>query len=124
MRVKDEDGPMRRLSRARVITDIERIVKNSTFSVGKHTWEANGVECGLDRHSYNGETYGFDVEVLHLRLKVASRLKWQLYLVCEFWRNEAGDTVRMTKWLKQTAGKPADVMRWIVENREAPAREK
>jgi hypothetical protein len=115
--------PMRRLSRARVITDIERIVKSSTVGLGKHKWQACGVECILDRHSYNGEMYGFDVEVLHLRLKDASRLKWRLYLITEFWRNEPGETVRMTKWLKQTAGKPADVMRWIVENREPAIRE-
>jgi len=111
---------MRRLSRARVINDIESIVKNPTCGLGRHKWEASSVECILDRHSYSGGAYSFDVEVLHLRLGAASHPKWQVYLVTEFWRDEAGETVRMTKWLKQTAGKPADVMRWIVENR-APA---
>ncbi len=115
---------MRRLSRASVINDIERIVKHPAAGLGKHKWETGGVECVLDRHTYYGEMYSFDVEVLHLRLMVASRLKWQLYLVTEFWRDATGETVRMTKWLKQTAGKPADVMRWIVENREPAIREK
>jgi hypothetical protein len=110
---------MRRLSRARVINDIESIVKSPAAGLGKHQWETNGVACVLDRHSYYGQMYSFDVEVLHLCLGTTSRPKWQLYLVTEFWRDETGETVRMTKWLKQTAGKPADVMRWIVENREA-----
>lgn len=112
---------MRKLSRARVINDIECIVKNPAARLGKHKWQACGVECILDRHSYYGEMYSFDVEVLHMRCKAATRLNWQLYLVSEFWRNEAGETVRLTKWLKQTAGKPADVMQWIVENREPAA---
>ncbi len=115
---------MRRFSRARVINDIEGIVRTPGAGLGKHKWEARGVECILDRHSYYGEMYSFDVEVLHLRLRVATRVKWQLYLVGEFWRNEAGETVRMTKWLKLTAGKRADVMRWIVENREPALPEK
>jgi len=114
---------MRTLSRARVINDIEGIVRKPATHLGKHKWEACGVECILDRHSYNGEMYSFDVEVLHLRLKAASHFKWQLYLVSEFWRDATGETVRMTKWLKQTAGKPADVMTWIVENREPAIRE-
>jgi len=113
---------MRRLSRASVINDIECIVKKPAIGLGKHKWESSGVECVLDRHSYYGEMYSFDVEVLHLRLKVASHLKWQLYLVTDFWRNEAGETVRMTKWLKLTAGKRADVMKWIIENREGALR--
>jgi hypothetical protein len=115
---------MRRLSRASVINDIERIVKRPASGLGKHKWDASGVECVLDRHSYYGEMYSFDVDVLHLRLKMATRVKWQLYLVTEFWRNEACETVRMTKWLKQTAGKPADVMRWVTENRERESNEK
>jgi hypothetical protein len=115
---------MRRLSRASVINDIERIVKNPAVGLGKHKWEWSGAECVLDRHTFYGEMYSFDVEVLHLRLQVASRLKWQLYLVTEFWRNEAGETVRMTKWLKLTAGKRADVMKWIAENRQGALREK
>ncbi len=115
---------MRRLSRARVINDIESIVKNPVAGFGKHKWETNGVECVLDRHSYHGGVYSFDFEVLHVRLSTTSSLEWQLYLVTEFWRDETGETVRMTKWLKQTAGKPADVMRWIVENREPALREK
>jgi hypothetical protein len=109
---------MRRLSRARVINDIERIVKDSVVGLGKHKWEAGGVECVLDRHSYNGEMYSFDVEVLRVQLREAARLKWQLYVVTQFWRNEAGESVRMTKWLKLTAGKSADVSRWIKESSE------
>jgi hypothetical protein len=115
---------MRRFSRARVINDIECIVKSPAAGLARHKWEAAGVDCVLDRHSYFGELYSFDVEVLRLHAKAPPRAKWQLYLVTEFWRNEAGETVRMAKWLKLTAGKRADVMRWITENRERVLHEK
>jgi hypothetical protein len=115
---------MRRLSRARVINDIERLVKDPALGLGKHKWELRGVECALDRHSYNGELYGFDVEVLRVRLMAGARPKWEVYVVTEFWRDEAGESVRMTKWLKLLAGTSSDVVKWIVESREATSREK
>lgn len=56
-----------------------------------------------------------------MQLRTAPRRKWQLYIITEFWRDEAGDTVRMTKWLKVATGKSADVVKWIRENKELPA---
>jgi hypothetical protein len=110
---------MRRLSRASVINDIERITKGDVVGLGKHKWETCGVECALDRHSYNGESYAFDVKVLRVRRRAPTGLKWQIFIVSEFWRDEAGEPVRMTKWLKLASGKSAEVVKWIRENREA-----
>ncbi len=78
----------------------------------------------LDRHSYHGDVYSFDLEVLRIERMIAGRSKWQLYVVTEFWRTQGEENARMTKWLRLTAGKSADVVGWIVENREAAAREK
>ena len=114
---------MKRLSRSRVINDIELIVKAPVVGLGKHRWETRGVECVLNRHSYHGDLYSFDVEVLRVERVISGRRKWEVYAVTEFWRTQGEETARMTKWLKLTAGKAADVMKWIVENREAAARE-
>ncbi len=65
--------------------------------------------------------YSFDVEVLRIEQAAAKRRTWQVYVVTEFWRTKDDENARMTKWLKLTAGKSADVMSWIVENREAAA---
>ena len=115
---------MKRLSRSRVINEIERIVKAPVVGLGKHRWETRGVECVFDRHSYHGDLYSFDVEVLRIEHVVKGRRKWQVYAVTEFWRAEGDENTRMTKWLKLTSGRSADVMSWIVENREDAAGEK
>jgi hypothetical protein len=73
----------------------------------------------LNRHSYNSEFYSFDIEVLRILCKSGTRVKWDLYLIAEFWRDRVGETVRITKWLKLLTGKPSDVTKWLVENREA-----
>jgi hypothetical protein len=107
-----------------VINDIELIVKAPIAGLGRHQWEARGVECVLDRHSYHGDLYSFDVEVLRIDLAGAGRSKWQVYVVTKFWRTKDDENARMTKWLKLTAGRSGDVVSWIVENRETAAREK
>ena len=115
---------MKRLSRSRVINDIELIVKAPVVGLGKHQWETRGVECVLDRHSYHGDLYSFDVEVLRIEWAAARSRKWQVYVVTEFWRTKDDENTRMMKWLKLTAGRSADVVSWIVENREAAAGKK
>lgn len=66
---------MKRLSRSRVINDIEFIVKAPVAGLGKHRWETRGVECVLDCHSYHGDLYSFDVEVLRIERIAGGRRK-------------------------------------------------
>lgn len=96
---------MRRPSRASVINDIERILKSGD-RLGKYRWETNGVECTLDRHTYYGALYSFDVEVL--RVRATARPKWQLYLIPEFWRNEAGEAVRINSTFNNSSSCACD----------------
>jgi hypothetical protein len=109
---------MKRLSRSRVINDLERIVKTPVAGLHRHQWEARGAECFLDRHSYHSELYSFDIEVLRVRLTGSRRPKWSLYVVSEIWRGDPDEEARFVKWLKVTTGKSTDVMKWIVENRD------
>lgn len=108
---------MKRLSRSTVIEQIERIVKLPVLGLGKYQWDTNGVHCDLHRHTYNGELYSYDIEVLRILYKSGARIRWDLYLIAEFWRDRAGETIRITKWLKLLTGKPSDVTKWLVENR-------
>ena len=77
---------MLRLSRARIIGDIEFMIKSPGPALGQRKWTAKGAECSIDRHTYSGELYGFHADVLHIRMPATGRLAWELVLIGEFWR--------------------------------------
>lgn len=109
---------MLRLSRARVIEDIEFIINRHNPVMGGRKWTADGVDCVLERHSYLGGPYSFHMDVLHLETAAATRPKWKLMIVSEYWEGAVADTIRATKWLKLIGGKQNDVTAWISRNRE------
>jgi hypothetical protein len=109
---------MLRLSRARVIADIEFLINSPGPARGQRKWTAKGAECSVDRHSYAGEAYGFHADVLHVRIPPTGRPVWEVILLSEIWRRRDGETIHSTKWLKLMSGKPADVLKWIGANRE------
>ena len=104
---------MLRLSRARVISDIEFVINSPGPALGQRKWTAKGAECLVARHTYSGELYGFHVDFLHIRMPATGRLAWELVLVSEFWHRGGGETLHSVKWLKLLSGKPADVLKWI-----------
>ena len=109
---------MLRLSRARVIGDIETIVNAAIPARGLHKWSAKGAEISLDRHSFAGVDYGYQTEVLRVCLPGGARGGWELLLVAEYWRRGDGCSIHATKWLKLLSGKANDVLKWIGANRE------
>jgi len=106
-----------RLSRSRVISDIEFIINNPGPALGQRKWTSNGAECSVDRHSFSGEVYRFHVDILHVRLPATGPPKWKLLIVGEFWQAGDGESIHSTKWLKLLHGKPGDVLKWISANR-------
>jgi hypothetical protein len=57
-----------RLSRSRVISDIEFIINNPGPALGQWKWTSKGAECSVDRHSFAGELYSFHVDILQVRV--------------------------------------------------------
>lgn len=110
---------MLKLSRASVIGDIEFIIDRPVVLRGKHQWISKGTECTLSRHSFDGEEYGFSVEVLRIRMRAGGKALWELVIVYEFWHATKGESLRATKWLKLLSGKSADVLKWIAAHRSA-----
>jgi hypothetical protein len=104
---------MLRLSRTRVIQDLERLVEDSIGHVGRHQWSARGVECRRERHSFSAPAYSFDLQVLSLSAKGRDGPSWELVIITEFWRSADGDSIHSPKWLKLIRGKPNDVLKWI-----------
>ncbi|MGD9659429.1 MAG: hypothetical protein AB7U61_17620 [Methylocystis sp.] len=115
---------MLRLSRSKVISEIEFIVDRPIAGIGPLRWEKNGVTCAVERHSYRGDLYSFDVEIMRVhslgdaRRIGDARKNWELLIVTEHWRNAGGEHMHMGKWLKLTNGNAVDVKRWIANNRE------
>jgi hypothetical protein len=105
-----------RLSRARVIGDIELITKSPGPVLGQRKWTAKGAECSVDRHTYSGEYYGFHADILHIRMPATGKLAWEMIIVSEFWRRGDAETLHSVKWLKLLSGKPTDVLKWIRTN--------
>jgi len=108
-----------KLSRSRVISDIELIINRPAPARGQRTWTSKGAECSIDKHSFAGEVYSFHVDILQIRLATTGRSGWKLLLVREFWQSGDGESIHSTKWLKLLLGKPADVLKWIGTNRAA-----
>ncbi len=104
---------MLRLSRARVIGDIEMIVNRACPARGLHRWTARGADCTVERHSFSGAGYGFQSEILRVRHSA-----WELLLVSEFWRRGDGEAIHSTKWLKLLSGRNNDVLKWIAGGRD------
>ncbi len=109
---------MLRLSRAKVINDLELIINRPGPARGQRKWTAKGAECSLERHSYAGDAYSFHADIVCIRIQAAPRTILELMLVCEFWQGGDGGTIHTTKWLKQVTGKPTDVYKWINANRD------
>ena len=110
---------MLRLSRARVIQDLELLIDNSIGHIGRHEWSARGVDCRRERHSHSAPAYSFDLDVLNLRAKGGAGGGWELFIVTEFWRSGQGASMHSPKWLKLVRGKPNDVLKWIAAHRDA-----
>jgi hypothetical protein len=105
---------MGRIGNARTIADIEFVIDAPSPGGEINAWTAHGVECTRDRHRYNGQTYSFAFEVLHLRFNGSPRKRWHLVIVSELWRfHEARVEARGTKSLKVIAGKSADILEWM-----------
>jgi hypothetical protein len=113
---------MLRLSRSKVINDIEFIVDRPIVGVGPLRWETKGVDCLAERHAYRGQMYSFDLDVMRVRSQGVARAKWELLIVTEYWRDAADENIHTTKWLKLRTGKAADVTKWIADHREAASR--
>ena len=109
---------MQRLSRSRVISDIEFIINSPSPAVGKRKWTSKGAECSADRHSFVGAVYSFHVDILQVHLYATGSPKWKLLIVNEFWQGGEGESIHSTKWLKLLRGKPSDVLKWISANRD------
>jgi hypothetical protein len=110
---------MLRLSRARVIGDIELITKSPGPALGQRKWTAKGAECSVDRHTYWGELYRFHADILYIRMPATGKPAWEILVVSEFWHRGDAETLHSVKWLKLLSGKPTDVLKWIRTNADA-----
>lgn len=111
---------MLRLSRSRVINDIEFLIDEASPTTGRQSWTANGAGCSVDRLSFANEAYNFYVRILQVRVPATGRANWKVFIVSQSWQDSEGKDIYSTKWLKLVSGKPGDVLKWISANAAAP----
>jgi hypothetical protein len=109
---------MLRLSRASVIRDIELLAKSPEWRPGRRGWSVLGVHCSVERHTYSGRAYSFDLEIFAVESEIRSDRRWSVIIVTESWRNTAEESIHAPKWLKLVKGKPNDVLKWISVHRD------
>lgn len=110
---------MLRLSREYVIQQIELLIDDSASRIGQPHWTVRGVQCRRERHGHSGQYYSFDLDVLNLRTTSHEDRQWELFIVTEFWRSNAGARMHSQKWLRLIEGKAPDVFKWIKKHRES-----
>lgn len=108
---------MKRLSRERVIEDIEFIIRTPMPPAGSHQWIASGAHCQSARHSFSGEIYQFNTEVVYISFPASGKASWKIMLVVEYWHLGEGEQ-HAHRWIKLLAGNKASVIKWVSESRD------
>ena len=81
-------------------------------------WSQDGVVWERERHSFNGRTHGFAVEVATLIR--AGRQGWTLIVVKEFWWvGNQGKDLRSSRWAQLLSGRRDDAIGWMREQEKA-----
>lgn len=109
---------MLRLSRERIITDIEYIVGTATGRLGETEWTISSALCRRERHSFSAPWHSFNIDILYVESVEKKSNHWKLMIVAETWRDSAGENIRHTEWLKLLNGDSKDVEKWISDNRK------
>jgi hypothetical protein len=85
-------------------------------------WTQDGVVWERERHSFNGRSHGFAVEVATLTR--AGRQGWTLIVVKEFWwAGNHGKELRSSRWAQLLGGRRNDAIGWMREQEKALERE-
>ena len=79
-------------------------------------WQAAGVSWHHARHTFEGQNYGFTIEVfegVH-----TAKEGWALMVIKEhWWMGRHGETLRSTHWAKPMRGRRDAIMRWLKDRK-------
>jgi hypothetical protein len=83
---------------------------NSGFK--RQQWTMEGVNCIRERHSFNGPTHGFAVEIISLDR--SGKRGWKLMVVKEYWwlGNES-KALKTLRWARAIGGRRIDILAWF-----------
>jgi len=95
----------------------EQIIRADNRDLKLDQWSAKGVEWERARHSFNGRTYGYALELF-----TASRTgkdAWTLLIAKEqWWGGRHDDVVKIQQWAKPVRGKRISILGWFAERKK------
>lgn len=90
----------------------EEIIRRDNPRREHSVWSAGGVTWRHTRHTFEGQSYGFTVEVFEGTH--AGKDGWALMVVKEhWWAGRQGDVVRSAHWAKPMKGSRSAIMAWL-----------
>lgn len=90
----------------------EEILRRDRPKDGPDIWSANGVGWRHTRHSFEGHSYGFTVELYEL--EKAGKTGWALLVAKEhWWAGRHGEVIRSGHWAKPLSGNRASILAWL-----------
>lgn len=100
----------------------EEIVRRGNPKREHDVWTSAGVTWHHARHTFEGQTYGFTIEIFEgVR---GGRDGWTLMVAKEhWWQGRYGETVRSAHWAKPMRGSRKAILAWLKQQqREVDAR--
>ncbi len=105
---------MKSLASPSLFRTIDLLIAAGNPGLKRAQWSGQGAEWSRERHSFNGPSHNFAVEVT--TLAHAGRRPWTLIVVKEFWWLGAhSKDFKTFQWARLASGQRKDALRWISE---------
>ena len=100
----------------------DEVVRRGNPNRDSDVWTADGVTWTHTRHAFEGQSYGFTVEIFEGTR--AGKDGWRLMVAKEhWWAGRRGDAVRSAHWAKPMKGSRQAILAWFKQRqREMDAR--
>ncbi|MGH6887692.1 MAG: hypothetical protein ACREHF_00590 [Rhizomicrobium sp.] len=93
------------------------IVRNDRPKDDPASWTAAGVTWHYARHTYEGQRYGFTIEVF--QAECPAKGGWSLTVSKEhWWAGRHGKVVRSARWAKPLRGKRSRIFEWLRQRQQ------
>jgi hypothetical protein len=92
----------------------EEILRRDKPKENPETWSAAGVTWHHTRHTFEGQSYGFTIEIYEA--VCSTKGGWSLIIAKEhWWAGRHGEIIRSAHWAKPLRGKRTTIIAWLKE---------
>jgi len=109
---------MKTLASASFFRVFDLLLGTSNPGLRLDAWEIGDVRFEHERHSYNGRSHCFTIEMFLLTR--SGRRGWQLMVVKEYWWDGGHRrSIKTSRWSQPTGGNRRDILAWLREQEQA-----